>query len=113
MGIHLKMSTQFSLSDFPVKQKQKKAIVTYDICRAEFSRKTLNIPDTDGHWTFFCAEDSGSRQFQSINCVQCGNYDFHMCENGRPLPYSDRIFCKCETGYLTTGVFPPIIQNNQ
>lgn len=77
--------------------KNKKKQIINQINNA-ISRVTENIPDNDGHW-IFCA-DKYNIQFQSYNCVICGNYLITTTNLKLEIHFSNRIFCNHEPEIL-------------
>lgn len=59
---------------------------TLDIIKNAYSRKSLNIPDDDGHWLFGIASESIA--LQRINCVICGEFT-------REQNIPDKCICLC------------------
>ena len=82
---------------------QKIALIS-EIQNAPYSRKAENTSENEGHWCF-CADTVGATQFQAVNCVRCGNYDFPLMPRSRNMPdFCEKVYCKCPDGWMMSGV---------
>jgi hypothetical protein len=77
--------------------RKQKSVLAFVIDSAFYSRKSLKIPDYDGHWVFRAGGkcDRSEMQFQGINCIHCGNYKNTHSHVGIDPPFSSRLDCYC------------------